>query len=770
MGKTTRHPVETATGAAAPSVRSARGLLKIDPVLLGYLIGPPTFFLVLVLERFSVIASHPLGVWLGIFLAIPIASVLADTACNRHPTPARHQVRLAIHAAATTCVIYLTGWGPVLIPAYAVSSLANFSRDGSRVWKFSLAWSICGIVVAQVLIAFGLLSCFLSLRNAQAVATTNVFVLFLIVKMASATVARMETAEASLKRNEERFRALVQNTSDATLVVDGDRQITYASPASMTLLGVAPEDLVGRDPLDLVHPDDLARARSHLHETLLDSDISDHVELKMLGAANRIRDVEAIVTDMLDDPAVEGFVVNIRDISDRKATEELLVHQAHHDGLTGLPNRMKLLEYAESHLERCRAKEVDLAVFFVDLDYFKDVNDTLGHETGDEVLRIVGQRLAAALHIGEMIGRIGGDEFIVLAEAHDSAQSVGVTAARLQEALAHPISTMDGVGPQVELTISIGVAHGLPQTASELVREADIALYQAKLAGRDAWVSFMPEMRSSALRRLQLQSELATALDESQFTLRFQPIVDMEQGRMAKVEALVRWEHPTQGTVPPDQFISALEQSGHIVRLGRWVREEACRQASRWWSAGHDVAVSINASAQELEHPGFVGEVLDAITRHRLPPEALIVEITENGLLQSKGAAVETLAALKQSGVRVAIDDFGTGYSSLAYLLEFDVDALKIDKSFVTAIDTSAHAKAVVRAVLQLGRTLDLAVIAEGIEESEQLALLRSEGCRFGQGHLFSRPVMASTITAMLDRERAAGTGVSDHVHNPHLV
>ena len=282
-----------------------------------------------------------------------------------------------------------------------------------------------------------------------------------------------------------------------------------------------------------------------------------------------------------------------------------------------------------------------------------------------------------------------------------------------------------------------------------------MALYQAKLAGRDAWVSFRPEMRSTALRRLQLQSELGTALDDHQFTLVFQPIIDMELGRITKVEALLRWEHPVQGTVSPDQFIPALEDSGRIVEVGRWVMDEACRQAAGWWARGHAIGISVNASARELEDPQFVDDVLRSLHRHCLPPEALIVEITENGLLRATETAIRNVALLKQHDVRVAIDDFGTGYSSLAHLLQFDVDVLKIDRSFVTAMMISTDAMAVVRAVVQLGNTLGLEVIAEGIEDSEQLTLLRAEGCRSGQGHLFSRPVPASVIADLLARGQA---------------
>jgi diguanylate cyclase (GGDEF)-like protein/PAS domain S-box-containing protein len=738
-------------GAREAGARTS--FLKLNPIALGYLIGPLAFVLILALEHFGVIAQHSPWLWFGLFVAVALVNVLADTAFARRPNAVRRQIRLAVHAATATAVIYMTGWGPILIPAYSIGALVTLSREGSRSWKSTFVWSVVGVVIGQTCIALGWISSFLSLRDAQAVAVMNVFLLYFIVRMASGTVARRETAEASargseqsLRRSEERFRALVQNSTDAILVVDVNRAITYASPSVSDLLGLSFEEVLGADPLGYIHSREVREVQAQIHEDLLSSYVSQPIEVKMQTGNGQLRDVEAVVTNLLDDPAVEGFVINMRDITDRKVTERLLIRQAHQDGLTGLPNRVSVLKQAEVMLERCRVGGTHLAVFFIDVDYFKDINDTLGHETGDEVLRVVAHRLASRLRPGETLGRIGGDEFVVCVEAPDSEQFVGSIAKRLQTALEKPIAAVGPGGPLLELTISIGAAHGLPESASELLREADMALYQAKLAGRDAWVTFEPDMRSSALRRLQLQSELATALDESQFSLLYQPIIDIEDGQMPKVEALVRWEHPVRGTVPPDDFIPALEQSGHIVQLGRWVMDEACRQATQWWSRGHLVTIGVNASARELQGQDFVQEVLAALRRHRLAPEALTIEITEHGLLQATEMAGRNLALLKSHGVRVAIDDFGTGYSSLAYLLQFDVDVLKIDKSFVAAMEHSEHAMAVVRAILQLGRTLGLEVIAEGVEDSEQLALLRAEGCRFGQGHLFSRPVPASVV------------------------
>ena len=731
---------------------------RIGPVLLAYASGPPALVVLVVLEHFHVVASHPLPVWLALFLTIPLASIAADRAYQKKRTPLRRQYRLATHSAAVTAVIYLTGWGPVIIAGYAIGALETFSIDGSRVWKSTLGWSLLGITIGQTLIAAQLAPSFLSPLDAQAIAVMSTFLLCFVIRMAAAIVAKREAAETSLKeserslrQSEERFRSLVQNSTDTTFVVGEDGCITYASPAAQALLGWLPDEFIGKRMMDFVHADDAERASVRLNADLEIAPVSRQIQVKMLGRSGETPTVEAVVTDLLNEPAVQGFVVNIRDITDRKEAEDLLVFQARHDGLTGLPNRTSVLERAEVMLTHCRATHHRLAVFFLDIDNFKDVNDTLGHEAGDEALEVVARRLANHLRKDEVIGRMGGDEFVVLAEVTLSDDSIASVAKRLREAFAEPIRVLGRSGPLVNLTLSVGVAHGVPKSANELLREADLALYQAKTAGRDAWVSFVPEMKSTALRRLQLESELAQALEKEQFAVLFQPIFDLQEGRLTGAEALLRWEHPVQGTVLPEHFIPVLEQTGRIVEVGRWVVEVACRWAERWWSECHEIGVTVNVSAQQLEDPGFADDVIRALSPC-IPAEALVLEITESGLVQPTETANANLVKLKQHGVKVAIDDFGTGYSSLAYLLQFDVDALKIDRSFVAAIGSSAHAKAVVNAVLQLGKTLDLHVIAEGIEDFEQLAHLRSEGCRWGQGALFSYAVPPLSISDMLER------------------
>jgi diguanylate cyclase (GGDEF)-like protein/PAS domain S-box-containing protein len=723
---------------------------RVDPGVLAYMIGPPALLLALVLEHFQLIASHSIWLWLAVFLATPLVNLLADVAYQRNPNEFRSNVQLAAQVVTITALIYLTGWGPVLIAAYSFGALVSISRNGSRKWRPALAWSLFGIVIGQILIALSWAPSFLSHGDALAVAIMSAFVLCFVIRMAAAIMARREMADASFRQSERRFRSLVQNSTDTTLVVAPDNSITYASPAAEVLLGYSALQLEGQNVMSLVHGEDADRASDKLTADLQTAQVSHPVQLKMVGRNGRVRDVEAVVTDLKGDPAIGGWVVNMRDITDRKAAEARLVYQAEHDALTRLPNRIVILDQADLMLSRCANDDKQLAVFFIDLDNFKDVNDSLGHEAGDEVLRVVADRLSAQLQAGEVIGRMGGDEFVVLAESSDAIDPTTTVAKHLRAMLAEPIRILGPDGPLIHVTASIGVARGVPDSANELLRNADIALYQAKLAGRDCWVSFVPEMRSAALRNLQLRSELTAAIEQQQFHLLYQPIIDLHNGKVTSVEALIRWEHPRQGVVSPDKFIPVLEQTGQIIDVGRWVLNEACRQGALWWSDHHQIGVNVNASARQLEDPRFVDDVMAALSTSGLSPHALVIEITESSLMCTSETANRSLALLKEHGVKVAIDDFGTGYSSLSYLLQFTVDALKVDGSFVSAMDTSQHAKAVVRAVFELGRSLDLEVIAEGIEDSEQLALLRAEGCRWGQGFLMSRPVAASVVTGML--------------------
>ncbi len=440
------------------------------------------------------------------------------------------------------------------------------------------------------------------------------------------------------------------------------------------------------------------------------------------------------------------------DLVDRTTAE--LRRQALHDSLTDLPNRALVLDRAEQLLARARRARTKVAVLFVDLDHFKDINDTLGHAAGDQLLTAVASRFQAALRSADTVGRLGGDEFVVVVEGESLAGGPDLVAQRLLDVLGEPFSLGD-LGTKYSVTASIGVAVGDRATAQELLRDADIALYEAKDAGRNRYVLFERQMQEDVDSRTELDRELRLALERDQFVLHYQPTFGIRDAATTGVEALLRWDHPGRGLVAPGDFLPMLEANGLIVPVGRWVLHEACRQGAAWHDAGYPVVMSVNAAARQLEAPTFVCDVADALAATGFRPDHLVVEITESSLMRDAAGTVERLRELKALGVRVAIDDFGTGYSSLAYLRQFPVDILKIDATFIADVTRSDEAAALVHTLIQLGKSLGLETVAEGIEELDQLAALRDEDCDTGQGYLVSRPLPADELFAHLARTAA---------------
>ncbi|MDQ1534063.1 MAG: hypothetical protein QOF28_1824, partial [Actinomycetota bacterium] len=423
--------------------------------------------------------------------------------------------------------------------------------------------------------------------------------------------------------------------------------------------------------------------------------------------------------------------------------------QAVHDELTGLPNRTLILDRAEQMLARAHRDERDIAAFFIDLDNFKTVNDTLGHGAGDQLLKAVARRLSTATRANDTVGRLGGDEFVVLAEGTSLDGGPEVVAARLLDVLSEPFELTGFEGIPLTTGASVGIATGQRNSADDLLRDADIALYRAKAAGKACAVVFESYMQSEVLERLELELDLRAALG-GQFVVMYQPIFDLATLAMTGVEALLRWDHPRRGVVLPTTFVPILEDTGMIFETGRWVLREACIQAAAWQRIGRPLVVSVNVSMRQLESDALVDDVRDALATSGLDPSALVLEVTETALMRDVDATVARLDRLKHLGVRLAIDDFGTGYSSLAYLKRFPVDILKIDQSFIAGIGESSDALAMVHALVQLGRALGLKTLAEGIEDVRQLERLRAEGCETGQGYFFAKPMGATAVGALI--------------------
>jgi diguanylate cyclase (GGDEF)-like protein len=434
-----------------------------------------------------------------------------------------------------------------------------------------------------------------------------------------------------------------------------------------------------------------------------------------------------------------------------------LRHQALHDALTGLPNRVLALDRAEHMLARARQRNAPTAALHVDLDGFKQINDTFGHAAGDELLKIVAARLASIVRGADTAARLGGDEFVVLTEGPSLDAGPELVAERLLEVLRVPYELGSEEVREVSLTATVGIAFGMRESAGELLRDADVALHEGKAAGKNRQVMFESSMHAAAKDRLELEMDLAGALDRQELFLLYQPMFDLRTEELVGVEALLRWRHPARGVLCPDDFVPIAEESDLIVSIGRWALNAACRQAFLWHEGGHQIGMSVNVCARQLDGDALVEEVGDALRASGLEPTALTLEVTETTLMRDTEQTTRRLGLLKQLGVRIAVDDFGTGYSSLAYLRQFPVDALKIDRSFVAGIASSRESAVLVRTLVALGKALGLETLAEGIEQQAQLRALQREQCDYGQGYLFAHPLQAQAVEEMLDAAEERG-------------
>ena len=429
--------------------------------------------------------------------------------------------------------------------------------------------------------------------------------------------------------------------------------------------------------------------------------------------------------------------------------QEELVFLATHDPLTGLPNRTLILDRAEQMLVRARRSEAPVAALFVDLDNFKGINDTLGHGAGDELLRAVCARLQGVVRDIDALGRLGGDEFVIVAEGMTLDAGPELIAERLLDALGQPFEIAGAESP-LTITASVGIATGDRGCAEELLRDADIAMYRAKWSGKNRYIVFETGMQDAIQRRMELEMDLRLAFERDELFLVYQPTFDLQRMSPTGMEALLRWRSPGRGVVQPDEFVPLLEETGMIVQVGEWVLREAARQGAEWHAGGLTVNIAVNVSARQLEREEFVGVVENALADSGLDSGALTLEITETTLMKNTEETAVRLSRIKDLGVRIAIDDFGTGYSSLAYLQRFPVDALKIDRSFIARMGQDPEGETLIRTLVQLGKSLAIETLAEGIEQSSELSLLREESCDAGQGFLFARPLDAADCTPFL--------------------
>ncbi len=741
-----RTGIEPTTVLTVPADAATPGSHGLGPRLLSYSMGPAAFVVLLVLRSYGLVAHLPVGMYVGIFVGMPALSTFIEAFYRRDPSRLRLHLRVAFHTASVTTVIYLTGWGPVVIGAYAFVALENISQSGSRTWRIAAFWSLVGIGIGQLGIWQGWVPSFLDLAKAETLGGMGAFVLIFVIRMAGATSEQKEQAESSLRTSEERFRSLVQNSSDTTLLLGPGGVILYASPATRSLLGSEPDELIGLKASDLVHPDDRARVEPELSALLAAQADIEPLQFRIQHREGSWRHAEAVVTDMRDRSSVGGYVINVRDITERKEAEEMLAHQALHDPLTGLPNRLLLVDRLRNAIARGQRHDgPPPVVMFLDLDRFKLVNDSLGHGAGDELLMCVADRLRAVVRATDTLSRFGGDEFVILCEGMASQDAVMALAERAMTAIDAPFVIN---GEQFHIGVSIGVAFVDDDGPSpeELLGDADYAMYLAKArSGQGRVQLFDQATRAVARQRVHTETALARALERDELVVFYQPIVETASRRWVGVEALLRWQHPTRGLLAPAEFLDVAEQTGLIVPIGAWVLSEACQQVQRWNHGLPDdehLAVSVNLSGRQLTEPDLADTIGASLRAASIDPHALrlVLEVTETLLPADEDEARRRLVELHELGIQLAIDDFGTGYSSLRYVRDLPISTIKIDRSFVSGLGQSDHDEAIVDAVTQLARTLGLRVVAEGVETETQFAFLSRVGCDYSQGYLFGRP------------------------------
>jgi diguanylate cyclase (GGDEF)-like protein/PAS domain S-box-containing protein len=569
------------------------------------------------------------------------------------------------------------------------------------------------------------------------------------------------TEEFLRRQSEARFSSLVQNSSDVVMVVDADSTMRWVSPSVERVLGYAPDELDATKLTILIHPEDKANVLQFLMNGGRDGDAHPAlIEFRMRHQDGYWLHVETLRTNLLHDPNVKGFVLNTRDVSERKAFEEQLAHQAFHDSITGLANRALFRDRVEHALERQQRDDKPVSVLFMDLDDFKTINDSLGHAAGDHLLGEVGERLKNCLRAADTAARLGGDEFAVLLE--DGGEGIGAAdvAARILESLDAPFHLET---KEVFVRGSIGIAtadheHEGTGGAEELLRNADVAMYMAKESGKNRYQIFEPAMHDTALKRLELKADLQRALDNDEFMLHYQPIIELDTGKVSGLEALLRWNHPQRGIIPPLDFIPLAEETGLIVPIGRWVLEEATLQGralQERFPMTPPLHMAVNLSARQLQRPEIVTEVAESLVRSGLAAESLVLEITESVMMQDVELSLQRLTELKEIGIKLAVDDFGTGYSSLNYIQQFPVDILKVDKSFVDAFNTDARKSALTATIIKLAADLELRPVAEGIERADQLERLQTLHCDLGQGFYFAKPMPMDDIDELLSTRKA---------------
>jgi len=573
--------------------------------------------------------------------------------------------------------------------------------------------------------------------------------LALVAEHVAVATERRQSADA-LQESELRFRTLAETAPCAIMILQAD-EVRFANSAARALCGHG-EAFLGRKIWDVIHPDDRAAVRRQIAEGLAGRQ-SGRYEVRVVTGNGEERWAE-LSSGMTRFEGRPGLVLAGFDVSERKQAEARIRTLAYHDPLTGLPNRLLFDDRLQMAIADAHRRGQRLAVVFLDLDHFKHINDSLGHKAGDEVLQVIGRRVRETLRTGDTVARLGGDEFVLLLTGLHAPEEAAVVAQKVLEIVRAPVHLS---GRDFFITGSIGICV-FPddgQDAEALLKNADTAVYRAKERGRDNCQLFTPIMHTAAVERLEIESGLRQAMGRGELLLHYQPILDLHRQEVCGVEALLRWNHPVRGLVSAPEFIPVAESSNLIVPLGLWTLRTALHEVRRWQEITNpDLTVAVNLAARHFQQPDLVDHIAGALAEAGVTAECLVVEITETQTMQNAAAAARTLAQLKELGVRIAIDDFGTGYSSLSYLKHLPIHSLKIDRSFVADITQGHGDAAIARAIIMLAHTLQLTVVAEGVETAEQLQFLEKAECDMAQGFLYSRPLRESDCEAFLRRNR----------------
>ncbi len=566
-------------------------------------------------------------------------------------------------------------------------------------------------------------------------------------------ITDFKQVEQALEASEVRFQSLTESAMDIVTVLDAEGIIRYQSPSVKHLIGYEPEEMLGKSQFDLIHPEDAEQMRAQFAELIVTGQMTTPIEFRVQTRGGDWRILESIGKNCLDVPAVRGVIVNTRDVTDRRAIEQRIQHLAFHDALTGLPNRSLMADRISQAVMRAERIGKKFAVMFIDIDNFKNINDTLGHDVGDELLREVSRRLSNSVRGHDTIARQGGDEFIVLLDQLEGHQGAIRVAQKILDALR---AAFHVAGSDQHVSGSIGIAL-FPEDgrdAATLLKNADTAMFHGKSLGKNTYQFFTSQMNIAVKRRAAMESNLRAAVKNGNFSLVYQPQVDLISGDIVAFEALVRWNSEENGTVMPGEFIPLAEETGLINEVGQWVLREACRQNKEWIDAGFSPRrIAVNLSAKQLTDKGFIDMLVATLAETGLDPHLLELEITESQVMRQGEGSVMLLNEIAAMGIHLAVDDFGTGYSSLSYLKRLPIGKLKIDQSFVRDITVDPNDTAIVVAIINMAKSLDLDIIAEGIETAGQLTLLRAKGCAVGQGYYFSVPLSAKDVRPLLEKK-----------------